>query len=170
MLKYKYQGADPMNENQKTKPPEGVVSNDVPVTPHNPLTRARHRREVLSQITLPLLMGSLIIIGLSVLTAWVSFAGAGDVSIRWAGISLIWLIMPALLLALILLGLLFGLIYLVTFIFLRLPPFALKVQDFFLLIKFQMALFDNKLVEPFLRLGSTKASASSLAHRLRSMR
>ena len=146
---------------------ETPVTDQTPVEPvileRNPVTHQRHHDEVLRQITIPLVIGRVVILTLCVLVGVGSAAGEHA---RWAGISLIWLIVPTMLFAFIFLALLAGLIYLVTMMFVRLPLFARKVQDFFLLVKHYVAQVDDKLVEPILRMRSTKASADSLARNL----
>jgi hypothetical protein len=136
-----------------------------PERPRNPVTHARHRHEVLWQVTIPLVIGCVLFLAVAILVVWGTATG-GEHG-RWAGISLVWLITPMLFVALIFLLLVSGLIFLVTMIFNRLPPFARQVQDFFLLVKYQVAQLDDKLVEPFLRAQSTKSSADTLGRRLR---
>jgi hypothetical protein len=149
--------------------PKNVETPKVPpvVLQRNPVTHQHHRRDVLRQVTIPLIAGTVVILTLSILVVWGSATGEHA---RWAGISLIWLIMPTLLFAFIILALLVGLIYLVTIMFIRLPLFARKVQDFFLLIKYQIAQLDNKMVDPFLRFHSFKASMRTLGRNLRPKR
>ncbi len=79
-----------------------------PYLPRNPVVHARHRNDVLWQITVPVVAGAVILIVLGVL-AW--FLPSGDASL-WGDISLIWLIMPAFFFALIGMILLGGMAYL----------------------------------------------------------
>jgi hypothetical protein len=88
-------------------------------------TYQKHRREIFWQITIPLLIGVLIVL---VVAVGVTFGSAMDVS-RWADISLIWLILPALLIALVLIVTAPGLCPLL--LIRKLPPFMLRLQDFF---------------------------------------
>lgn len=148
-----------MNETATPVPPAPE-----PERPRNPVTHARHRREVLWQVTIPLVIGVVVILALFVLVFVGSASGEHE---RWAGISLVWMIVPAMLFAFIFLILLVGLIYLVTMLFNRLPSFARQVQDFFLLVKYQVAQLDDRLVEPILRAQSTKSSTGALGRRLR---
>jgi len=145
-------------------PPVLPVPPAPPERPRNPVTHARHRREVLWQVTVPLFIGCALILALCILVIFGSATGEHG---RWAGISLVWLILPTMLFAFIFLILLVGLIVLVTMLFNRLPSFARQVQDFFLLVKYQVAQLDDRLVEPFLRAQSKKSSADALGRRLR---
>ena len=151
-----------MNDTPSPVPPP--VPPAPPERPRNPLTHRQHRRESLRQITLPLATGVIVLLALCALT--VVGSAAPDQHTRWAGISLVWLIVPTLFFALILLILLAGVIYLVTLLYQRLPAFARQVQDFFLMIQYQAAHLQEKLVEPILRARSAKASANTLARRL----
>ena len=86
----------------------------------NPDTHAKHRREVFWQIVVPLGVGILFVIALA---GGLIVFEVGDASL-WADISLIWLIMPVLLMALIPLALLLAMIYLLVIILRDLPPYA----------------------------------------------
>ncbi len=94
--------------------------------------RASHRRQVLWQITIPFILGLIILIALAVGSVFLS---SGAIS-RWASISLIWLILPNLLFTLIFIailgGILFGVIKLIGVtprLFNRLHELLDKVQQ-----------------------------------------
>lgn len=125
----------------------------------NPLTHARHRREVLWQVTLPLALGSLAVLVVAGLV--VALGAAGDASL-WADISLVWLLAPLLLACLLPLALLGGLAYAVVQVIAVLPGYARQVQDFFVLVRLRLAQAEDRLVEPLLRLQSGRASADQL--------
>lgn len=127
--------------------------------PRNPLTHARHRREVLWQITLPLVLGSLAVLIVAGLV--VALGAAGETSL-WADVSLIWLLAPLLLACLLPLALLSGLAYAVVRLIAVLPGYARQVQDFFGYVGFRIAQAEDCLVEPLLRLQSGQASAEQL--------
>ena len=61
----------------------------------NPKTHAAHRKEVGWQITLPLIIGCLLLALLMTGVIW-SAAGANPELRRWADISLVWTLLPAL--------------------------------------------------------------------------
>ena len=134
----------------------------------NPLTYANHRRESLRQITLPLVIGGIIFLVLLGLVIWSTWGpSASGEHNRWMGVSLIWLILPTLLFALIFLALMVGLIYLVTMAYIKLPPLARKVQNFFLLVKYQVAHLDDRIIAPVLKFHSFKASIQKFGRSLR---
>lgn len=127
----------------------------------NPITYARHRREVFWQITFPLLIGAGFFLALGVLAG--VLGGAGDHS-RWADISLIWLILLTLIgsffFLIVAVGLTFGVIRLIQV----LPGGFRQAQDFFVMIRVRVEGLGNKVVEPLLRVRIWSASADRLKH------
>ena len=123
----------------------------------------KHRREVLLQITLPLVIFVLIILALAVFAA----TGApGNVS-RWASVSLIWLLIPLILIAFIFLIILGGLAFGVTRLTGVLPGYAHQAQDLFDRIGELVKQGSDKIVEPFLRAQSFIASAQAVKKNLK---
>jgi hypothetical protein len=116
----------------------------------NPITHQAHRRDVFWQITLPFILG-----------AAASWGAMGRVT-TWANISVIWLVLIMFLPGLILLIILAALVVGVTWLFVKLPEYALQVQNFFLMIVWQVKQFSNKTVEPVLRIESARASLKSI--------
>lgn len=137
--------------------------NSYPPVQRNPVTHQKHRREVFLQITLPLVIGILILIFLVVMTG---MAAAEPVR-RWSDISLIWLTTYRLLIGLINLILLAGLAYGLTRLVSVLPIYARQVQDFFVLVGRRVALIMDQLVEPMLKIHSFLAGAQKLGQILR---
>lgn len=72
-----------------------------------------HRRQFWLQIFLPVILVVLIIIAVAVLTSISALNGTGD-SARWAAISTIWLVIPAMVFGLFFFALLAGLVYLLA--------------------------------------------------------
>ena len=116
----------------------------------NPLTQRAHRREVLLQITIPLIIALAVILFLSVLAT----IGPDDVVSRWGDTSLIWLIIPQLFVCLLFLVLLAGLTFGVVWLIRTLPGYARQVQDFFNLVGMRTRSITNAIVEPVLRVHS----------------
>ena len=87
-----------------------------------------HRRQRTTQIILPVVIVTLLLVGMIVLMSFATFKSNGDVS-RWAAISTIWIIIPALLAGLILLAILLGLIYLMARALSGLPHYTGIAQD-----------------------------------------
>ena len=84
-----------------------------PFRERNPITTQKHRHEVFWQITVPVTIGGvlLLLIAIGVVVAY--FAGTGDIA-KWADVSTIILIVPAMFIGLILIAISAGSAYLVT--------------------------------------------------------
>jgi lipopolysaccharide export LptBFGC system permease protein LptF len=89
-----------------------------------------HRRQVWTQILLPMVFVALVFVGIIVLTSMGAFQGNGDVE-RWAAISTIWLVMPVMVVGLIVLILLIGIIYLIIYVMNLIPPYSHQTQRIF---------------------------------------
>ena len=89
----------------------------------------KHRKQVVRQIILPVVIAAVLMIVLIVLISLVTFNSNGDVG-RWAAISTIWIIIPAILAGLILLAILVGLIYLMARALSALPTYTGIAQDY----------------------------------------
>ena len=88
-----------------------------------------HRRQVLWQIILPVVLAALLMLALIVLVTLSTFQGNGDVS-RWAAISTIWLVIPVMIAGLIFLILLIAIIVLLARIIGLIPPYTYQAQKF----------------------------------------
>ena len=118
---------------------------------HNPKTHAAHRREVFWQITLPMLIGILLVLSALGVIVFLTVQPVTDVE-RWADVSLIWLILPSLFLALILLAILIGFIVLISYLVRLIPPYALTVQLYIEQFKAKLLQIFNLSIEPILRI------------------
>jgi len=134
-----------------------------PAATYNPLSRRRHQREILRQVTLPILLGSVILAAICVL-AWVWGMGGGEVS-RWASISLLWLIVPVMLAALVTLLFLIGSIYLTVRLIVAIPKYSYQALGWLLLVGVYLHKLNDRLVEPFLRMQMISASMKTLTRR-----
>ncbi len=130
-----------------------------PYLPHNPATRANHRREALQQITLPFVAVLILLIVIAFLAAW--GLDAPEVS-KWGSISLIFLIIPAMFMILIGILILGGLIYLHVKLIAKLPPLFYKLHNLILQTKYQVEYTTDKLVQPVIKVKTMKASADAL--------
>ncbi|MBL7162238.1 MAG: hypothetical protein ISS57_06505 [Anaerolineales bacterium] len=121
----------------------------------NPLTKQTHRKETFWQIAFPLILGVIAILGLAVCTVMVA-SGGGNVS-QAADASLIFLIIPTIVMAFILLAVLGGLIYGMARFLRFLPPKFFTLQGFFCHIQAGVKKAADKAVEPALRMKSAGA-------------
>jgi hypothetical protein len=134
-----------------------------PILPRNPITRQRHHREVFWQITLPIIIVSLILLVLAVLTVGLSAESAST----WADISLIYMIVPALLMSLLAMIILAGGIYLTVWLIRMRPFYFFKGHNWFLLVNLRVGRVGDSLAEPFLRVRAWKAGAGALGRQIR---
>lgn len=88
-----------------------------------------HRRDLVRQILLPILLATAVIIVVAVMTGIATFREGGDAA-RWAAISTIWIVLPVMTAGLILLVVFIGLIYLMARLLQLIPPYTDKAQKF----------------------------------------
>lgn len=124
----------------------------------NPKTHAAHRKEVWWQITLPLVIGCLLMMLVMAGVIW-SAAGANPELRRWADISFVWLILPVLFFALLALGVVGGITYLVSKLLGALPGYARLAQDGIATVGQKVGKATDALVAPLFKLKSWRAAA-----------
>ena len=117
----------------------------------NPKTHAEHRREAFWQITFPLVIGIPLLLAAVAVIIISATQPVTDVG-RWADVSLMWLILPSLIFALILLVLLIGFVYLISYLLRLIPHYALVVQLYFEAGKNKISQLSNLSIEPILRI------------------
>ena len=123
----------------------------------NPKTHAEHRREVFWQITLPLGFGILLVLAAVAAIILSATQPATDLG-RWADVSVMWLILPSLFFALILLIILIGFIYLISYILRLVPHYARILQIYVEFWKTKISQLLNRSIEPILRMSSIWAA------------
>jgi len=135
------------------------MSEDVhsPFTPEpNPLTQRKHRKEVLWQITAPLVIGALLVLAAGVGVVYAGASNTGPVD-RLASISIIWLIIPMMVVALIFLAVTVALAYGLMRLNDLLPIYSRQLQDLFVVIEARVKRAADAAVEPALRVRSAAA-------------
>ncbi len=88
-----------------------------------------HRRDLVRQILVPILLATAVIVAVAVFTSIATFRDHGDVA-RWAAVSTIWIIFPIMTAGLILLVIFIGLIFLMARLLKLIPPYTDKAQKF----------------------------------------
>ena len=98
---------------------------------HQPVHESykRHRKQLIWQIILPMVLTAILFIGLVVLINIATFRDNGDVG-RWAAISTIWISIPIIIVALVFLAVLAGIVYLLMRLLQIAPIYTGKAQDF----------------------------------------
>jgi len=98
---------------------------------HQPVHESykKHRQEIIWQITLPMVLTAILFIALIVLINIATFRDSADVG-RWAAVSTIWISIPIMIAALLLIAILIGIIYLLIRLLQIAPIYTGKAQDF----------------------------------------
>ena len=155
----------------------------------NPLTHARHRKEVFWQITLPVILCALLLVAAitalvvmtvneaqledALATGWYESERVGDFSPdekamltymrgtthRLSNVSQMWLLAPVLCLALLPMALLVGLVVLSTKLLGVLPGSLRLVQDFMVRLGLRIKTASDAAVRPILKVNSLSAAA-----------
>jgi heme/copper-type cytochrome/quinol oxidase subunit 2 len=124
----------------------------------------RHRRQLISQILLPMVVAALLFVAMIVLINVATFRSNGDVA-RWAAISTIWIVIPIMILSLIFLAVLVGLVYLMKRLLNITPVYTGMAQDFVHKLMIRIRLLADKLVKPVIFWDSVGASINRLLGR-----
>jgi len=117
----------------------------------------RYRKQLISQIILPMVFTTLLFVGMIVLISVATFRDGGDVG-RWAAISTIWIVVPIIIASLIFLAILVGLVYLLGRLLNITPTYTGLAQDFIHKLAIRIRLAADKLVKPVIFLDSVGAS------------
>jgi len=129
-----------------------------PYPERNPKTHAEHKREVFWQITLPLVIGILLLLAGVAAIIFSATQPVTDLG-RWADVSLMWMILPSLFFALIMLIILIGLVYAISQLLKVVPRYARIIQLFFEQGKGKVSRLTDLVTNPILRLHSILAAA-----------
>ncbi len=124
----------------------------------------RHRRQVATQIILPMVLAAILFV---VLIVWINFAtfrGHGDVA-RWAAVSTIWIFAPIIVASLIFLVLLVGMIWLLARLLGITPIYTSKVQDFVRMLGDRIQQAADVPVKPVIFLDSVGATIKAIFRR-----
>jgi hypothetical protein len=137
-----------MNENP-VPPPDPQPE---PPRERNPHTERDHKRDVLWQITFPIIVGLSVVLLLAVLTLT---AATGNASIKQAAdASLIFLIIPLMIVTILFTVIFAGIAYGLLVANQKLPYSFKQAQDFMYLVRDQVRMGSDKVVEPILRVQS----------------
>ena len=124
----------------------------------------RHRKQLVSQIILPMVLTALLFVGMIVLISLATFRDGGDVG-RWAAISTIWIVVPLMIAALIFIALLAGMVYLLQRLLQITPTYTGQLQDFIYKIAVYIKRAADATVKPVFLLDGIGASIKRLLGR-----
>ena len=121
----------------------------------------RYRKQLITQIILPMVLTALLFVGMIVLISVATFRDGGDVG-RWAAISTIWIAVPLMISALIFIVLLTGLVYLLKRLINITPTYTGRLQDFIHKIAIHIKHAADATVKPVFFLDGIGASIKRL--------
>lgn len=116
-----------------------------------------HRRQLWTQILIPLLIAIVIVIAVIVLTTVATFRDDGEVG-RWAAISAIWIIIPIMAAGLLLLIVFIGIIYGMARLLALIPGYTGQAQKIVWRIEGYIKRGTEQAVQPILAVGSVLAT------------
>jgi amino acid transporter len=116
----------------------------------NPETYAQHKKEVFWQIMFPMLIGIIILFAMFAFIFVSVRSGASDLS-RYADVSLIWLIIPSLIIALIFLVFITAIIYLFTVVLRILPRYSHLALLYLEIGKYKLIRITSQITNPIVK-------------------
>ena len=126
-----------------------------------------HKKQRFWQILFPVGLGVLLILILVVLVILTSVHGdaQGEVSI-WADASMIWLILPVLIFAVVMTVILLGLIFLLAKVLHILPSYTSQAQYYVELFSSKVKYLAGKLTEPIIKVRNIGATITAIVSAL----
>lgn len=143
---------------------EGLQSPQLPEP--NPVTMSVHRKQSFWQITLPLLVGVILVLIAGAGVVWAAVNDSGDVS-GWSDVSVMWLIAPMLLLTIIMIAMTAAMVYVFGRLLPVLPRYTHLLLGYLVLVSRRVEGISDAAVEPFLRAHSLSASARAFRREVR---
>jgi hypothetical protein len=124
----------------------------------NPKTEAAHRKQVLWQVTLPLILGIIVILALAVLAT----LARGGTQHLWGDIALIWLILPMLVLLIVFTGIFAGLAYLFIRLNNAVPRLALKAHHLVKGVQASLTRAADRIAQPVIKVEGWRATLKAI--------
>ena len=126
----------------------------------------RHRRELVWQIILPMVLTFVLLIALIVLINIATFRDGGDVD-RWAAISTIWIVVPIMIGMLIFIVLLGGLVYLLARLLHITPTYTGLAQHYVYIAEGYIKRALEAIVKPVIQLNGILASINAFFEKIK---
>ena len=127
----------------------------------------KHRKQVVWQVILPVVLTSLLCVALIVLINVATFNQGGDVA-RWAAVSTIWIVIPVIFGLVIVFALLAGLVYLMKKLLNVTPTYTGMAQDYVHIGAGYVRRAADAIVKPVLQFNGILASINAFFERMRS--
>ena len=126
----------------------------------------KHRRQLMWQIILPMLLTALLFIAMIVLINIATFREGGDVA-RWAAVSTIWIVIPIMVGMLIFIALLGGLVYLMMKLLNVTPTYTGLAQDYVYLAVGYIKRVTEAIVKPVIQINGILASIRAFFEKMK---
>lgn len=107
-----------------------------------------HRRQTFWQVLFPVILLSLVIIAVIVFLIITTGGAGNDVDTRWANISLIWLIIPTMVMSMIPLALAAAFVFLLAKLLSVAPNYLEKAQNFMAQVEVESRKYADKVAKP----------------------
>ena len=120
-----------------------------------------NRRQFWLQILLPMALAILLIMVVAILVSIAAMDGTGN-SVRWAAVSTIWLVIPALLFGFLFLATLVGLVALMVRALDVLPAYSLQLQYYVNYAASKIMEFSDMAAKPVIFINSLGASLKAI--------
>lgn len=132
-----------------------------------PSAKQQHKNQTLWQIWVPLIAAILVMLFLCVMAVLLTARDAsGDFNTKWAGISVVYLAIPAFFEGFIILLILAGLIFLVSKLLQYTPVYTQKASDILNNINFTLRQYSDKAAMPVISLKSAWSGFTTLLKRI----
>jgi len=128
------------------------------------LSYQRHRKQLMWQIVMPIVLTTLLIIAAIVLINIATFRDGGDVA-RWAAVSTIWIVIPIMIGLLIVFAIFVGLVYLMAKLLNITPTYTGQLQDLVYKLAGYIKRGADAVVKPVLGFEGFKASINAFLGR-----
>jgi uncharacterized membrane protein YedE/YeeE len=125
-----------------------------------------HRKQVVWQVILPMVLTVVLCIALTVLINVATFRDGGDVA-RWAAVSTIWIVIPIMIGLVIVFALLAGLVYLMARLLDITPPYTGLAQDYVHKAAAYIKRGADAVVKPVINLNGILASINAFFERMK---
>ena len=136
----------------------------VPFTDFNPISRQKHRHEVFWQVSIPFVLICFVLSVLAILAASASYIEAS----KWADISVIYLIVPMMIFALLAIVIQVASVYALIRLMQVLPFYSYRGHGYLLQIGMQIEWAGNQAVRPFVGIKTSFASLRAFGRSVRS--
>ena len=124
----------------------------------------RHRKQLTTQIILPVLLAAILCLALVILINLATFRGNGDVG-RWADIATMWIAIPVMIASFMFLAVLAGLVYLLARVLGIAPIYTNLAQNFVQKIMIRIRLIADAIAKPIINLDSFGATIKTILGR-----